>query len=540
MATKQDILITPASGYLPIDALLAAGPDWNYLTSDGSTFRTTLYYSFDTGGTQYETAGLASFTADQQAAVRQLLASTAQVTGIWFADVAPAAAADLHFAMADIKNLDLGGICYADYYYTATAAGQLSSYTADAYIYLDTVHTADPAPVAGSWWYQALLHEVGHALGLKHPFEATTDNPVTLTAPYQDSTATTVMSYTQAEGYTASFGTFDLAAFNFLYGGDGLRGEWGVGTNGLYLTGSPLDDVFALPQGKVLLTDTGGSDTIMYQGQRAEYDIRPLQGGEWLEIRSNGVEHLVSTSIEQLAFADGVVTISDLSRLPGGLSFGTDGDDLLIGTQESDLIMGGGGNDTLAGYGGYNLLHGGEGLDTVVFNETMDEVRLTQSGGVWSAGSPCGTTTMISVERLQFNDGRIALDLGLDQTAGQAALLISAALGKEQAADAATTGLVIGLLDSGITLGQASDMIVQADWFLDLTGGTETGFVQTVLQHILGDDPSAALHNEYFGMLQTHGGSMDKAELFTYAALSEVNQQQVDLVGLQQSGLVYV
>lgn len=539
MATKQDILLTPVSGYQHIDALLAAGPDWNYLTSDGVHFRTTLYYSFDTGGTQYENAGLASFNAAQQAAARQLLGYTTQVTGISFVEVATAAAADLHFALADVRNQDLGGVCYVDYHYKTTAAGQLSAYTADAYIYLDTVHTADPAPVVGSWWYQALLHEVGHALGLKHPFEATEDNPATLATPFQDSTATTVMSYTQAEEYAAAFGAFDLAALNFLYGGDGLRGEWGVGTNGLYLTGSPLDDTFMLPYGTVVLADTGGNDTVIYSGQRADYSIRPLQGGGWLEIRSNGVEHLISTAIEQLAFADDYVKTADLTRLPGGLIFGTDGDDLLTGTQGSDLVLSGGGNDILAGNGGDDLLHGGDGLDTALFDVNMLDVELKQSGGVWTAGSLYGTATMISVERLQFNDGKTALDLGLDQAAGQAALLISAALGKAQVADAATAGLVIGLLDSGITLQQASDMIVGAHWFQALTGGTDTGFVQTLARNISGESFAALATHEYLGMLQGHGGSMSQAELFVHAAFSEANQQQVDLVGLQQSGLVY-
>ena len=541
MATKQDILITPSAGYNHIDALLAAGPDWNFVTSDGSNFRTTLYFSFDTAGPQYETANLTAFTVAQQQAARQLLAYVAQVTGISFAETPTATTADLHFAMADVASSDLGGVTYAGYNYTASATGQLTSYTADAFIYLDTVHTADPAPVAGSWWYQALLHEIGHALGLKHPFEATAGAETVLQPPFSDTTATTVMSYTQAGAYTATFSPYDLAALNFLYGGDGLKGTWGVGSDGTYLTGSALDDVFTLPNGRAILTDMGGTDTVRYAGLQDEYVITPLQGGQWLEVHGNGLDHIISSAVEQLAFSDGTVTTSELLHPNGGFFFGGDGADYLTGTLASDLMLGGGGNDTLFGIAGDDLLHGGDGLDTAVFTEQIGDLLLATNGsGAWTASSELREVTLLSVERLQFSDGKMALDLATDQAAGQAALLTAAAVGKGTLGDAAVVGVVLGALDSGITLVQASEMVVGAGWFQAATGGTDTGFVQLVLHNILGAEPATTTQADYLGLLQGHGGSLNQAELLVYAALSEANQQHVDLVGLQQTGLVFL
>jgi serralysin len=47
------------------------------------------------------------------------------------------------------------------------------SYDADAFVYLDNVEwnyqNANLAP--GGQGYETLLHELGHALGLKHPFD---------------------------------------------------------------------------------------------------------------------------------------------------------------------------------------------------------------------------------------------------------------------------------------------------------------------------------------------------------------------------------
>lgn len=539
MATPQDILTTPATGYNYIDALLAVGPDWNFLTTNGTTFRTTLYYSFDTSGPQYETSSLTAFNAVQQSATVALLGTVSQMTGISFAAVSSSTAADIHFAMADVANPDLGGICYAEYAYQGSSSGQLTSYTADAYIYLDSTHTADPAPAPGSWWYQALLHEIGHALGLKHPFEATPGATTVLQAPFTDTTATTVMSYIQNGDYSADFSAYDLAALNFLYGGDGLRGLWGEGSNGTYLTGSPFDDAFVLPAGAAMLADTGGTDTVYYAGTREQYTITTLPGGEWLEIRGEGVEHLVATSIEQLSFADEMVASSDLLYPGGGFIFGGDTDDQLVGTSWSDMLLGGAGNDLLDGRGGNDLLHGGDGRDTALFSERLEDVQLSSQGEVWTVSSEGRTVTMLSIERMHLSDAKLALDLAVHQAAGQAALLTSVALGKEAIADAATVGLVLGVLDSGISALQASDMIVRADWFQSGSNGTDAGLVNLMLRNVLGEAPTTAQQDAYLGLLQGHGGDMSQAELFAYITLSDLNQQQIGLAGLQQTGLEF-
>ncbi len=536
MATTQDILTAPQSGYNYIDALLAQGPAWNYLTSDGSHFRTTLYYTFATDGSQYET-GVQGFNASQQAAAQQILAYVSQLTGITFAQAASGATADIHFGQASLAEPGLDGICYAPYSYTANAAGQLTSYSADAYIYLDTKQAANQNPVAGSWGYEALLHEVGHALGLKHPFEGS----VTLQSPYQDDTAHTVMAYTNDTGsYYSTFNEYDIAALNYLYGGDGLRGQWGVGSNGLYLTGSAQNQTFTLPPGRVTLADEGGADTVLYSGSEADYTITPLRGKQWLEVKGQGMDDLISANVEQLAFSDATASVQDLLNPKGQFIFGADGGQQLLGTAGPDMIFGGNGNDTLIGGAGDDFLSGGPGLDTAVFSENRGDATLTHAGGTWIMSDYYRDVTMVSVERLQFNDGKVALDLAPDEDGGMAALVVGAAAGVATLADGSAVGTVISLFDSGESMTQVCSQLTASSWFKTATRGTDDGLVDLLYHNLTGGAMTATAHQNALDLLQGHGGTMSQADLLAMVALSPDNQARINLAGLQQTGLNYL
>lgn len=68
---------------------------------------------------------------------------------------------------------------------------------------------------------------MGHALGLGHPWESATPLPAGT-----DNTFYTLMSYNGSSG-RSTFSEFDLYALSWIYGGDGVKGSYGIGsTNG--------------------------------------------------------------------------------------------------------------------------------------------------------------------------------------------------------------------------------------------------------------------------------------------------------------------
>lgn len=329
MATVSDITNTPLSGLNYIDALLDSGPDWNYLTTAGKAPVYSISYTFSVASGTEDAASAAksfsgseqAFTASQQAATRTAFAYISQLTGIQFVETAVGTDAQIHLGNANLLQSNVTGLCswHSSYTYSGT---QIATYDADAYVYLDNVewNAQNSNLTQGGAGYETLLHELGHALGLKHPFDTTDDNSAILSHA-QDNTANTLMSYTHLSN--ASYSTYrpdDVAALEWLYGGDGLRGALGinstsggrfiVGTSGAdTLTGTSADDKFQGNGGNDMIDGGAGTDTAIFNGAYTNYTFKTLANGD-LQVTSNDNTDGIDTlrSIETLQFADTNVT----------------------------------------------------------------------------------------------------------------------------------------------------------------------------------------------------------------------------------------
>jgi hypothetical protein len=320
MATVSDITTTPLSGLNHIDALLDTGPDWNFLTPAGNT----LYYTFSIlSGNEAGQTGQEGFTVSQQLATRTALNYITTLTGIQFVEVADGTEAQIHLCNTDLQGASVTGLCswHSSYSFSET---QLVSYDANAYVYLDNVEwfSQNRNLTPGGYGYETLLHELGHALGLKHPFDDSIHLPAS-----QDNTNNTLMSYTSAGGAHSAYSQYDVAALKWLYGMDGLGGALGInsttgaryiaGTNGAdTLTGTAANDMLEGDGGNDMIDGGSGTDTAVFRGVRSNYDISALVNGDLTVSSKDGIDGTdILRSIEILKFQDMSASRADVADI---------------------------------------------------------------------------------------------------------------------------------------------------------------------------------------------------------------------------------
>ncbi|WP_177306918.1 DUF4214 domain-containing protein [Pseudoduganella namucuonensis] len=318
MATISDVSTAPLSGQNYIDALLNTSPQWNYLTPAGNTIR----YTFSTTGHPSDPDILSTplaFSAAQQAATRTAMAYLSQVTGINFVETSNASLAQVHLANANIDGANTAGICMSSSEYGFLQGSQtITSYEASSYIYLDNVEwgTENANPTPGGQGYETLLHELGHMLGLGHPFDGDIRLPTAT-----DNTNYTIMSYTHVGADRSTFSEYDIAALKWLYGEDGLGGALGIGsaTGARYLagtgvadqlTGTAFNDMLEGSGGNDILNGGAGTDTARYSGARAAYAVAQLGIGSWSVTGAEGTDTL--SNIELLRFSDTTLTLNNV------------------------------------------------------------------------------------------------------------------------------------------------------------------------------------------------------------------------------------
>lgn len=265
MPKISDLTATPISGYNHIDALINTSPDWNYFQP---AVANTLFYSFTlrSAGTDSDSVtGTSVFSQMQQFYAKQAFAELTKYTGIQFQETADVNQAQFVLCNADITmNAQTAGLASWRYNYLPIGNGEFTNYDVEGTLYLDSkefaAQNSNLAP--GTRGFETLLHELGHLIGLKHPFETEPDNPAVLPTG-QDGTFYTVMSYSSLSAPGTTFAQYDIAALRWLYGGDGLGGTYGIGgSGGVYLTGTPFADTLNGTAANDKLEGAGGDDTI--------------------------------------------------------------------------------------------------------------------------------------------------------------------------------------------------------------------------------------------------------------------------------------
>jgi hypothetical protein len=135
------------------------------------------------------------------------------------------------------------------------------------------------------------------------------------------------------------------------------------------------------------------------------------------------------------------------------------------------------GPDSLVGSVGSDTIDGGAGVDTVFYGYSQSSYNITRGVSSWTVSSlEDGVDVLSNLERLHFADLSVALDLGTNQSAGQAAMLLGAVLPGKLALDPSKQqlmGTVISLFDAGYTLADLAGALMRLDIWTTLTGSND-------------------------------------------------------------------
>lgn len=203
-----------------------------------------------------------------------------------------------------------------------------------------------------------------------------------------------------------------------------------------------------------------------------------------------------------------------------------------IGGLGDDALVGNAANNVLRGNRGNDLLDGGAGIDTAVF--TGLRVGYTLSIGtknlLTDKSGLEGTDTMINVERLQFTDQSLAIDLS--GNAGITAKVIGAVLGKVAVNNPTYVGIGLSYLDKGMSYSNLGALALGA-----VAANTNDKIVSTLWLNVIGFPASAADKAPFVKMLDD---GMKPGDLVVLAADTSFNTTNINLVGLALTGIEYI
>ncbi len=271
-------------------------------------------------------------------------------------------------------------------------------------VFLSSAFNSDPDNYGlekGDGGWVTITHELGHTLGLKHPFEEPNKLP-TIT----DDINHTVMSYTAKEDIVPKF-TLDGLTIKLeyhilypdlysLYDVSALQAIYGVNDN--YHTEDNIYTTSYTNYQIQTIWDAGGKDTIDLSNTKGDTTI-DLNGGTLNSVDEYSLEDIITLHQDGVTnrelrdwIRDKVTQLYNEDLLyTGKNNFGItegviiediktgSGDDIVKDNLVDNIIATGAGDDKVyIGQGGYDHIDGGEGSDSLYLNILQSQTELKQ------------------------------------------------------------------------------------------------------------------------------------------------------------------
>ncbi|UJP04739.1 MAG: M10 family metallopeptidase C-terminal domain-containing protein [Nitrosomonas sp.] len=329
-----------------VDAILA-GSDIRWGTGNDASIQLT--YSFMAALPDYadpvrDGNTFTVMTAEQKTAVREIFAMLSSQFNITFTEVADSVSSYGLLRLGN--NAQSNTVGYA--YYPDASLGDNAG---DLYIN----NTASAAQIKnvkpGTNAYSTLIHEIAHALGLKHPgnYNAVSGSGYDINqGPYlsgaEDSELFSILSYTpHSQGLERiNLAPYDYAALSYLYNAKPIN----IG-----------DDVYTLIEqsGQFVQTiyDSDGVDLLDASSMQTPVTLN-LNTAAPGKLSSAGLTASNQFAVDNLSL--GLNTV--IEQANGGSA-----NDRLVGNGADNRLNGNGGDDIIIGQLGNDILIGGDGAD---------------------------------------------------------------------------------------------------------------------------------------------------------------------------------